>query len=68
MKNEQGELLRASQVAKRLGVSKSLAYTLMRRREIPVVVIGGKSVRVRSDDLEAFILKNLDMGYGQTAW
>jgi excisionase family DNA binding protein len=47
-------LLRAGDVAVRLNISKSLAYDLIRRREIPAVVIG-RSVRVREEDLEKFV-------------
>ena len=61
-------LLTASQVAERLNTSKSFAYALMKKREIPVVQLG-KSVRVRQEDLEEFILANVDKGnHGKTAW
>jgi excisionase family DNA binding protein len=51
-------LLTASQVAKRLSVSKSHAYNLMNTGEIPTVCIGGAR-RVRPEDLEWFISTNL---------
>lgn len=38
------------------------------RGEIPVVKISDKSVRVCPEDLEDYILNNLDMGNGQAAW
>jgi excisionase family DNA binding protein len=61
-------LLTASQVAERLNTSKSFAYSLMKKREIPVVQIG-KSVRVRQEDLEEFILENVEKGnHGKAAW
>ena len=47
-------LLNANQVAERLGVSTPKAYSIMRRREMPVVVLG-RSVRVREIDLEEFL-------------
>ena len=51
-------LLTAEQVAERLNISLSQAYTLMRRGEIPTVKLG-RSVRVREEDLNQFILENL---------
>jgi excisionase family DNA binding protein len=50
-------LLRAQEVAKRLDISESKAYSLMASGEIAVVRIG-RSVRVREQDLEAYIESN----------
>jgi excisionase family DNA binding protein len=47
-------LLTASQVAEVLQISKSMAYQMIARREIPSIRIG-RSVRVRPIDLNAFI-------------
>lgn len=61
-------LLNAIQVAKRLGISKEFAYSIMRRGDIPVVRLG-RAVRVRPKDLEEFIETKLDKGHnGKTAW
>ena len=61
-------LLNASQVAKRLGTSAAYAYKIMKCGEIPVVRLG-RSVRVRPQDLEAFIEASMDLGeHGKTAW
>lgn len=55
-------ILCADDVAKRLNISKALVYQLVRRGAIPAVHIG-KSVRIRSIDLEAYIQRNLS-GWG----
>jgi excisionase family DNA binding protein len=47
-------LLRASEVARRLNISRSLAYQLIQTGKIPVIRIN-HSVRVRMVDLEEFI-------------
>ena len=47
-------LLRASEVALRLNISRSLAYKLIQIGEIPSVKVF-KSVRVRVNDLEEYI-------------
>lgn len=61
-------LLNSDQVAKILGTSKSFAYTLMRRGEIPVVRLG-RAVRVRPEDLNDFIKTKVDLGQnGQKTW
>ncbi len=52
--NDTNTLLNADDVGKALGISKSLAYRLMRQREITCVQFG-RSVRVRPEDLEEFI-------------
>lgn len=51
-------LLRAREVAKILNVSQALAYRLMQMGEIPCVRIG-TAVRVRPEDLDAYIEANL---------
>lgn len=48
------KLLRATEVAQRLCISRSLAYQLMQRGEIPTVRFGS-SVRVRECDLEEYL-------------
>lgn len=61
-------LLKGEQVAEALGVSKSYAYSIMRRGEIAVVRMG-RAVRVRPQDLEDFIKANLDLGQnGKETW
>ena len=50
-------LLTADEVAQILGVSRSKAYMMMRRREIPTITIG-KNVRVSKEDLQDFIEQN----------
>lgn len=52
--NFQATLLRANEVASRLSISRSLAYQLMLRGDIPTVRFGG-TVRVRDCDLEEYI-------------
>ena len=51
-------LLKASEVASKLNISKALAYRLMQRGEIRCVRIGN-AVRVRPEDLQAFVATNL---------
>jgi excisionase family DNA binding protein len=51
-------LLKAMDVAERLSISRSAAFTLMRTGELPVVRFG-RLVRVRPEDLENFILQNM---------
>ncbi len=51
---EPEKLLRAKDVASILQVSRSNAYLLMKRGEIPTIRVG-RAVRVRSSDLEEFI-------------
>lgn len=51
-------LLRASQVAQQLNISRALAYRLMQTGEIPSVRFN-RSVRVRPSDLDAYILRNM---------
>ena len=52
------KLLNAAEVAKTLGISKAKAYQLMQRKEIPTVCMG-RSVRVRQQDLEDYIERQL---------
>lgn len=51
-------LLNAAQVSYRLHLSRSCTYNLMQSGAIPTVCIG-KARRVRWQDLEAFILRNI---------
>jgi excisionase family DNA binding protein len=55
---KQSSLLSGEDVATYLNVSKSYAYLLMRKRQIPFVHFG-RTVRVRPEDLLLFIQKNL---------
>ena len=48
------KLLKASEVAELLNVSRAMSYHLMQSGQIPVVRIN-RSVRVRPDDLRSFI-------------
>ncbi len=50
-------LLKAEEVADVLGISRSKAYMMMRRKEIPTITIG-KNVRVSKEDLEVYIEQN----------
>lgn len=51
-------LLTAGDVASRLNISKSKAYQLMQRGEIPCIRIE-RTTRVRSADLETYIKQNV---------
>ncbi len=51
------KLLKAEEVAKRLNISKSLAYRLMQKGDIRTIRINSL-VRVSESDLNEFILKN----------
>jgi len=51
-------LLKATDVAEILNISRAMAYRLMQTREIPTGRIG-KARRVRSVDLHKYIDKNL---------
>jgi len=53
----QQQLLKGEEVAKILHVSRSLAYLLMKRGDIPTVHVGN-AVRVRPEDLERYINNN----------
>lgn len=54
-------LLKSDEVAEILQISRSMAYTLMKRGDIPTVRIG-TSVRVRPEDLDKYIKDNLTQG------
>ena len=47
-------LLKSDEVAEILHISRSMAYLLMKRGDIPTVRIGS-SVRVRTEDLDQYI-------------
>jgi len=51
------KLLKATEVAKILNVSRALAYRLMQRGDIPVIRVN-HAVRVKPVDLQAFIDNN----------
>ena len=51
-------LLKSEEVAEILQISRSMAYTIMKRGDIPTVRIG-TSVRVRPEDLEKYIQENV---------
>jgi len=54
---EPDKLLRASEIAKILQISKTLAYRMINQGVIPVVRVTERTVRVRQQDLEDFINK-----------
>jgi len=54
-------LLKASDIAKTLNISKAMAYRLIQQREIPAVRIN-HAVRVRRSDLDAYIERCRDTG------
>ena len=56
-KPTQSRMLKATEVAKILNVSRSHAYKLMKTNEIPSIRIGGAR-RVRDIDLQNFIQQN----------
>jgi putative molybdopterin biosynthesis protein len=51
---EEEPLLKSEEVAQKLHVSRSFAYLLMKRGDIPTVRIG-TAVRVRPEDLQQYI-------------
>jgi excisionase family DNA binding protein len=55
---ESNWLLRAAEVAERLQVSETHVYALMKSVEIPAVRVGKRTVRVKPNDLEAYINNN----------
>lgn len=55
--NKSNRLLKATDVAKHLSISRSKAYQLMLRGDIPTVRFDG-SVRVRERDLEEFVQRS----------
>lgn len=56
-------LLKSEEVAEILHVSRSMAYLLMKRGDIPTVHIGS-AVRVRSEDLDAYIKSHVTQSPG----
>jgi excisionase family DNA binding protein len=52
-------LLKGNDVAERLNISRSQAFAMMRNGNIPTVRFGERCVRVRPEDLEAFISLNV---------
>jgi len=54
----EARLLRSDEVAEVLQISRSMAYALMKRGDIPTVRIG-TSVRVRPEDLDKYIKDNV---------
>lgn len=54
-------LLKASDIARILNISKAFAYQLMQKGDIPTVKIGGAR-RVRPEDLERYIQENISHG------
>jgi putative molybdopterin biosynthesis protein len=57
----QQPLLTSDEVAKILKVSRSYAYLMLKRGDIPAVHVGS-SVRVRPEDLELYINSNAARG------
>ena len=55
-------LLKPREVKEKLQVSLSFVYTLIRTGELSCVKLGGKAVRVRQVDLEAYIESHLSGG------
>lgn len=53
------QLLKASDIARRLSISRSAAYKLM-AETLPVVRFGANILRVRESDLEEFIASRVD--------
>ena len=54
----EARLLKSDEVAEILQISRSMAYALMKRGDIPTVRIG-TSVRVRPEDLDKYIKDNV---------
>jgi excisionase family DNA binding protein len=52
------KLLKASDVANTLSISRSFAYSLLESGQLPTIKIG-RTLRVRVQDLEAYIESNL---------
>ncbi len=55
----ESRLLTGYEVAQKLSISKSFAFLLMQRGEIPTVRLG-RLVRVRQEDLEKFIEQSIE--------
>lgn len=56
--SNQATLLRGVDVARILNISPAMAYRLIQTGELPAVQIG-RSVRVRPEDLSAYIMEHL---------
>ena len=57
-------LLKADEVASRLNVSRSFAYSLMKSGQLPSVHLG-RALRVNPRDLEKYIKLNTTVGFGK---
>ena len=55
------KLLRSEEVAELLNISKAMAYRIMADGRLPVLRLG-RAVRVRPEDLEAFVANNVSGG------
>ena len=55
-KNQVETLLKATDIAKILNISRALAYRLLQKGDIPVIRIKN-AVRVKPSDLESYIAK-----------
>lgn len=55
------KLLKSEDIAQLLGVSKSFAYKLIRLGMLPSIRMG-RSVRVRQEDLDQFVVTNVKSG------
>lgn len=58
LKQSKDRLLKAGDVADRLNISKTKAYQLLQRGEIPCIRMN-RTTRVRPEDLETYILQNI---------
>lgn len=59
-------LLTLDEVADRLRLTRDWTYKLVvRRGELPYVNLGGKSIRVREEDLEAWLEAKTERGEGR---
>ena len=57
------KLLKVAEAAAQLGISRSLAYELAARGELPAVRISRKAIRIPADALEAWVeARRLDRG------
>ena len=62
-----GRLLSAEDVAELLGVPRTFVYALARRGDIPVVRVGERYVRFRSEALERWIVAQESPARGRVA-
>ncbi len=60
---KEGKLLTAPEMARQLRISRSKAYALLEKGKIPVVRVGS-NVRVRQEDVDEYIRRNLSNGFG----